>query len=158
MILGAWSAACFKMVRACSDFPNEKLTMTLPVTHIDHCSVIIADVTRARRFYGGKLGLKEIAPPRTFDFVVVWYDLGGTYLHLLLKQQADSVSARHFCLAVADIAQARAHVQEQGIPIEETVKIPCADRFFIHDPDGNRIEILQWENSYQPELHGKYLV
>ncbi len=33
----------------------------LPVTHIDHCSVIITDVGRARRFYGGQLGLTEIA-------------------------------------------------------------------------------------------------
>jgi catechol 2,3-dioxygenase-like lactoylglutathione lyase family enzyme len=132
--------------------------MPFPVSHIDHCSVIITDVSRSREFYGDKLGLREIAPPRTFDFVVAWYDLGGTYLHLLLKEKADSISPRHFCLHVSDIDDAREHMKAHGIKIDETVPIPGADRFFIHDPDGNRIEILQWQRTYAPEKDGKYLV
>jgi catechol 2,3-dioxygenase-like lactoylglutathione lyase family enzyme len=132
--------------------------MALPVTHIDHCSVIVTDVAASRRFYGEQLGLREIPAPRAFDFVALWYDLGGTYLHLLLKPERDTVSPRHFCLHVADIAAARAHVADQGIRIDETVKIPGAERFFIRDPDGNRIEILQWEARYDPERDGRYLV
>jgi catechol 2,3-dioxygenase-like lactoylglutathione lyase family enzyme len=132
--------------------------MALPVTHIDHCSVIVTDVAASRRFYGEQLGLREIPAPRAFDFVALWYDLGGTYLHLLLKPERDTVSPRHFCLHVADIAAARAHVAGQGIRIDETVKIPGAERFFIRDPDGNRIEILQWESRYDPERDGRYLV
>lgn len=127
-----------------------------PVTHIDHCSVIITDVPRSRRFYGEQLGLKEIPAPRTFDFVALWYDLGGTYLHLLLKPERDTISARHFCLHVADIDAARVHMHEQGITIEETVTIPGADRFFVRDPDGNRIEILHWAQPYDPEQAGAY--
>ena len=130
----------------------------LPVSHIDHCSVVITDVAAARRFYGELLGLKEIAPPRTFDFVVAWYDLGGTYLHLLLKDRPDTISPRHFCLHVTDIAAARGLMEAKGIPVEETVKIPGADRFFVRDPDGNRIEILHWERPYQPESDGRYRV
>jgi catechol 2,3-dioxygenase-like lactoylglutathione lyase family enzyme len=59
----------------------------LQVTQIDHVSVIITDVDRSRRFYRDLLGLKEIAKPHTFDFVVVWFDLGGQHLHLLLKDR-----------------------------------------------------------------------
>ena len=132
--------------------------MGLPVTHIDHCSVIIKDVAASRRFYGEQLGLHEIPAPRTFDFVALWYDLGGTYLHLLLKPERDAISPRHFCLHVADIAAARAHVLSQGIRVDETVKIPGAERFFIRDPDGNRIEVLQWESRYDPERDGQYQV
>jgi catechol 2,3-dioxygenase-like lactoylglutathione lyase family enzyme len=132
--------------------------MSFLVTHIDHCSVVITDVPRAREFYGAKLSLREIAPPKTFDFVVAWYDLGGTYLHLLQKEKADSISPRHFCLHVADIHAAREHMKSQGIKIDETVEIPGADRFFIHDPDSNRIEILHWHRRYQPETDGQYLV
>src|SRR4051794_6585941 len=91
-------------------FRQEAAMAGLPVTHIDHVSVIITDVPRARDFYGRQLGLREIAPPKTFDFIVAWYDLGGTYLHLLLKEKADSISPRHFCLHVNDIHAARAHV------------------------------------------------
>jgi catechol 2,3-dioxygenase-like lactoylglutathione lyase family enzyme len=132
--------------------------MSLTVTHIDHCSVIITDVTVSRRFYGELLGLKEIPPPKSFDFVALWYDLGGTYLHLLLKPTADTISPRHLCLHVSDISAARAHVAAHGIPIDETVNIPGAERFFIRDPDGNRIEILQWETRYDPFVDGQYLV
>jgi catechol 2,3-dioxygenase-like lactoylglutathione lyase family enzyme len=124
--------------------------MSPAVTQLDHCSVLITDVERSRRFYGGLLGLKEIAKPRTFDFVVVWYDLGNQHLHLLLKDRPDTLSPRHFALRVADCAAARSHFVAHGVPVQETTPIPGADRFFIHDPDGNRIEIIQWLRPYDP--------
>lgn len=126
----------------------------LAITQIDHCSVIITDVQRSRRFYGDLLGLKEIAKPRTFDFVVLWFDLGNQQLHLLRKEQADSISPRHFALRVADIHAARRYFTEHRIPMQETTPIPGADRFFIFDPDGNRIEIIQWLQPYDPAVSG----
>ncbi|VTS06933.1 VOC family protein [Tuwongella immobilis] len=128
----------------------------LPVCGFDHCTVLITDVALARQFYGQQLGLREIAPPSTFDFIAVWYDLGGTYLHLLLKPLPDSESPRHFCLRVTDLQAAREVIRSQGIAITETVKIPGAERFFIRDPFGNRIEVLQWERPYQPEIDGRF--
>jgi catechol 2,3-dioxygenase-like lactoylglutathione lyase family enzyme len=127
-------------------------------THIDHCSVIVTDVARSRAFYGGVLGLKEIPAPKEFDFVAIWYDLGGTYLHLLLKPQPDSISPRHFCLLTPDAAASRGHLTRLGVPIEETVKIAAAERFFVRDPDGNRIEILQWVRPYDPTADGRFAV
>src|SRR2546429_9362842 len=122
----------------------------LRVTQIDHVSVLITDVARSRRFYRELLGLKEIAKPRTFDFVVLWFDLGGQQLHLLRKDRPDTPSPRHFALRVADGAAARAHFAAHGVPTQETTPIPGADRFFIRDPDGNRIEIIQWREPYGP--------
>jgi glyoxylase I family protein len=127
----------------------------LTVTHIDHVSVIITDTARARAFYGGVLGLKEIPKPRTFDFVALWYDLGGGHtLHLLKKDEPDTLSPRHFCLRVADARAAREHFRRHGLPIQETGPIPGAERFFVADPDGNRIEILQWLTPYDPAESG----
>src|SRR6478609_2454288 len=108
------------------------------VTQLDHVSVIISDVERSRRFYRDVLGLKEIAKPRTFDFVVVWFDLGNQQLHLLLKERPDTISPRHFALRVKDVGAARAYFRARGVPLTETTPIPGADRFFIADPDGNR--------------------
>jgi glyoxylase I family protein len=124
-------------------------------THIDHCTILITNLEKARHFYGELLGLREIAPPKEFDFVAVWYDLGGQYLHLLLKPQPDTLSARHFCLHVSDIAAAREHYKALNIPMDETVKIAAADRFFLRDPDGNRVEILHWQRAYDPETDGR---
>lgn len=128
--------------------------LPLQVTQIDHCSVIITDVERSRRFYRDVLGLREIAKPRTFDFIVVWFDLGNQQLHLLRKDRPDTISPRHFALRVTDVAAARAYFRERGVPTEETTPIPGADRFFIRDPDGNRIEIIQWLEPYDPARSG----
>jgi len=130
--------------------------MPLHVTNIDHVTVLVTDVRRARAFYGGVLGLTEVAPPAEFDFVAVWYDLGGQYLHLLKKPTPDTESPRHFCLRVEDVAEARAELRAKGLAIQETVKIAAADRFFVRDPDGNRIELLQWERPYRPDTDGRF--
>lgn len=127
----------------------------LVVTHIDHVAVVITDVARSRTFYTGVLGLKEIPKPKTFNFVALWYDLGGGHtLHLLLKDQPDPLSPRHFCLRVTDAQAARRHFAEHGVPTQETTLIPGADRFFVSDPDGNRIEVLQWLRPYDPAASG----
>ena len=104
----------------------------LTVTHIDHVSVVITDVARSRRFYNDVLGLREIPKPKTFDFVALWYDLGGGHtLHLLLKDEPDTLSPRHFCLRVTDARAARRHFADAGIPVRETTLIHGADRFFV---------------------------
>jgi glyoxylase I family protein len=121
------------------------------VTKLDHASIIITDVERSRRFYRDVLGLREIHRPRTFDFVVVWFEIDGQHIHLLLKEQPDTLSPRHFALRVSDVAAARKYFQGLGIPTQETTPIPGADRFFIHDPDGNRIEIIQWLRPYSSD-------
>src|SRR5580692_4984228 len=128
--------------------------MSLSVTQLDHVSVLITDVERSRRFYRDLLGLKEIAKPRTFDFVVVWFDLGNQHLHLLRKDRPDARSPRHFALRVRNLASARKYMAERGIAMDETTPIPHADRFFINDPDGNRIEIIQWLEPYDPACSG----
>ena len=124
-------------------------------THLDHCSVIITDLKKARAFYVDVLGLKEIPKPKTFDFVALWFQLGdGQTLHLLQKPQPDTRSPRHFALRVPDVKAAREHFRAHGIEIQETGPIPHCDRFFVSDPDGNRIEIIRWLEPYDPAKSG----
>jgi catechol 2,3-dioxygenase-like lactoylglutathione lyase family enzyme len=122
---------------------------------IDHCSVLITDLAKARTFYAGVLGLREIPKPKTFDFVALWFDLGnGQTLHLLQKPQPDTRSPRHFALRIPDAKVAREHVHRHGVAIQETGPIPHCDRFFVSDPDGNRIELIQWIEPYDPAESG----
>jgi catechol 2,3-dioxygenase-like lactoylglutathione lyase family enzyme len=126
-----------------------------PVAGIDHVSVLVTDVGRSRQFYRDVLGLREIPKPRTFDFVALWFDLGGGQtLHLLRKPQPDTRSPRHFALGVPDVDAARKYCRERGVPVEETTRIPGCDRFFVYDPDGNRIEIIHWAEPYDPAVSG----
>jgi catechol 2,3-dioxygenase-like lactoylglutathione lyase family enzyme len=126
----------------------------LQVTQIDHVSVLVTDPARSRAFYRDLLGLREIAKPRTFDFPVLWFDLGGQHLHLLVKPQPDAASARHFALRVRDVPGARDYFRQHGVAVQETTPIPHCDRFFVFDPDGNRIEIIAWLEAYDPRVSG----
>src|SRR6266567_1446605 len=95
----------------------------IQVTQIDHVSVLITDVERSRLFYRDVLGLKEIAKPRSFDFVALWFQFGNQQLHLLQKPQPDTRSPRHFALRVNDVEAARSYFRNLGIAPEETTKI-----------------------------------
>jgi len=128
--------------------------MSVQLTGIHHVSIVVTDVERSRQFYGGVLGLREIPRPATFDFFVVWYDLGGQHIHLIPRERAESASPRHFALHVGDAKAAREHCARLGVPTRETTLIPGCDRFFIHDPDGNLIELMQWFRPYCPATDG----
>ena len=124
------------------------------VTSIHHVSIVVTDLELSRRFYTQVLGLREIPRPATFDFVVVWYDLGGQHIHLVPRETADAPSPRHFALQVEDAAAARAHFATFAVLTRETTPIPGSDRFFVNDPDGNLVEIIQWFRPYRPENDG----
>src|SRR5262245_38490377 len=128
--------------------------MLTPITGIHHVSLVVTDLERARHFYGQVLGLREIARPATFDFVVVWFDLGAHHIHLVPREGPDTSSPRHFALHVADAVAARQHLAAAGVRTRETTPIPGCDRFFINDPDGNLIEIMQWHRPYRPDVDG----
>ena len=118
-------------------------------TGIDHVTVIITDPKRAVRFYRDVLGLCEVSSPSTFDGAglnVRWFLAGKQYVHLLIQGEADKPGRRHFALAVENVSAAREELTRQGIPLRETTPIPGAERFFVNDPDGNRIELIEWKN------------
>src|SRR5262249_45324811 len=92
-------------------------------------------------FYEGILGLREVPRPRSFDFPGVWYRLENMDLHLVGRDQADPQSRRHFAFWVADVHQAARVLASAGYSVRwEAHKSEGVDRFFIHDPDGNRLE------------------
>lgn len=125
--------------------------MAVEFTGIHHCSIVVTDLDRARRFYGDVLCLKEIPKPRTFDFTVAWFEMNGQHIHLIPRDQADNISPRHVALHTSDAVAARDYFRRHEVLIRETTPIPGADRFFIADPDGNQIEIIQWHRPYDPE-------
>jgi catechol 2,3-dioxygenase-like lactoylglutathione lyase family enzyme len=121
----------------------------MKLTGIHHSSILVTDMARARQFYAGVLGLPEIERPANFTLPVAWFEVGDEHIHLIPSSSPDVISPRHFALHVEDARAAREHMRSQGIEIRETDVIAGADRFFIHDPDGNNIEIIQWFRRWQ---------
>ena len=79
---------------------------------------------------------------------MVWFAIGDGHIHLIPTDEADTISARHFAIHVDDAKAARTHLKANGFEVSETAPIPGADRFFTHDPDGNRLELIQWSEEY----------
>ena len=123
----------------------------MKLTGLHHVSILVTDIERAQKFYREVLGLREIGIPSTFPAAglrVHWFELGDEQIHLLPAPAPDALSQRHFAIHVADAQAARAHFASHGVAVSETVPIPGADRFFVRDPDGNRIELIQWKETY----------
>ena len=124
----------------------------MQLTRIHHHSIVVADMERAVRFYKEVLGLQEIGIPSTFGGAglrVRWFAIGdGQQIHLMPRPEPDTPSPRHIALQVADIAAARSELAEKGVAFEEAVEIPGAERIFIQDTEGNRIELIQWRETY----------
>lgn len=122
------------------------------LTGIHHAALLITDRPRAIAFYRDGLGLRQIERPPTFTAPelrdVIWFELGDQQLHLLPAPTADVPARRHIALHLDDASTARAELLRRGIRIQETTPIPGADRFFVNDPDGNRIELIQWKEMY----------
>ncbi len=123
----------------------------MKLSGLHHCSILVTDMARARAFYRDTLGLREIGIPSTFPGAglhVHWFELGDEQVHLIPTPQPDTISQRHFAVHVADAKAAREELRRKGVDVAETVPIPGADRFFVRDPDGNRIELIEWKETY----------
>lgn len=123
----------------------------MKLTGIHHCSIVVSDMDRAVAFYKRILGLPEIGIPSTFPpagLRVRWFQLGDQQLHLIPTPEPDATSPRHVALNVDDAQAARAELKNKGVAISESVPIPGANRFFVSDPDGNKIELIEWKKTY----------
>ena len=116
---------------------------------LHHVSINVTDLDRAKRFYGGVLGLEEISRP-AFDFAGAWYRLGDRQLHLIVHPPTHTlrgtteISSRegHFSIAVRSYDEARSHLEAAGVPFDARPvnRTPWA-QIFLSDPDGNLIEL-----------------
>ena len=135
----------------------------LEVETLHHVSICVTDIDKARQFYGGVLGLREIPEerPQAFDFPGAWYDLGeGRQLHLIVHTRPRTLRGTteidfldgHLALRVRSYAQTRALLEAQGIPMEDRPKNPTPwPQIYVTDPDGNIIELNAAAREDAPE-------
>ena len=122
------------------------MAMTFETLH--HVAVAVTDLERAKRFYGGVLGLKEIPRP-AFSFDGAWYQVGDRDLHLIVVSNPSLNAGRnlamadgHLALRVKSFRQAQAHLEAAGCPMRVTPDGPTGfPQIHIMDPDRNIVEI-----------------
>ena len=99
----------------------------------------------AKEFYGSVLGLKQVPKPAAARPIGAWYQIGGNQLHLSVEDKVDgALSSRHVCFTVSDLDGAEKRFRAAGVEIiPDPRPIPGSPRFYVRDPGGNQLEIVQ---------------
>jgi catechol 2,3-dioxygenase-like lactoylglutathione lyase family enzyme len=133
---------------------------------LQHCGLIVADLDRSRRFYGGALGLAEVERPHNFVFEGAWFQVGDDQIHLLVESEttgragADDPGpsaavglATHIALEVDDLASALSRLDEHGVALVGG-PMPRGDGYdqvFVCDPDGYVVELFEHTGADQSD-------
>lgn len=119
------------------------------ITEFLHASLLVSDLARARTFYEGLLGLAPSQKRPKMSFDGVWYEIGAQQIHLLalpnpehgITRPEHGGRDRHIALAVSDLDQLRANLEQASIAY--TLSRSGRPALFCRDPDGNAIEFVQ---------------
>lgn len=123
----------------------------MQITGLDHVQLAMpaGQEDAARRFYADILGLAEVDKPAPLRARGgCWFSGPGVALHLGVEADFAPARKAHPALRVADLAAAQAHLAAAGVAITPDATLPHVRRFYVADPFGNRIEILQEGDRY----------
>ena len=115
---------------------------------IDHVQVAapVGCEEEARDFYGNKIGLEEIPKPEELrKRGGCWFRCGNQEIHIGVEQTFSPAKKAHPAFVVEDIKTLRRKLAHSGCVLSEEEPIAGRERFFVHDPFGNRLEFLQYD-------------
>ena len=105
---------------------------------LTHVNLRVERLEEAARFYREVMGLEPVER-RDASGRGAWFRLGDAEIHLAEDASPQPRSKRHFAVEVADLAEARRAANSARVEIDQEE----AGRFWMRDPSGNRIEVLQ---------------
>lgn len=116
------------------------------IRDLDHVQVAIpaGEEQRARDFYGGVLGLTEVA--KTADLAKrggVWFAVGSRQLHLGVDADFRPARKAHPAFLVSDLGLLLERCREANVPVVKDEPLDGYARVYVSDPFGNRLELLQ---------------
>ena|SRR5271154_4919575 len=117
----------------------------MPLSRLDHVTILCGDLAQSRTFYANALGLIDgDRPPFNFPGAWLWLD-GRPVVHLVGGRNTGTKgtgSFDHVAFAASDIDATRARLTKAGIAFRET-KVPDRPlhQIFVTDPDGVMIEL-----------------
>jgi catechol 2,3-dioxygenase-like lactoylglutathione lyase family enzyme len=117
------------------------------VTALHHVNVTVPPELEAatKEFYGVVLGLRQVPKPAAARQSGAWYQIGATQLHLSVDDEPLApLSSRHICFAVSDLGAAEKQFRDARVEvISDARPVPGTQRFYVRDPGGNQLEIVQ---------------
>jgi len=119
------------------------------VTAVDHCSLIVANTSKALEFYKGILGLDVDDSRPDLGYPGAWLQVGNSQIHLLEVPNPDSVENRpehggrdhHVALQVSNLNIVIQRLDKATINYSKSKSGRTA--LFCRDFDGNAIELVE---------------
>jgi catechol 2,3-dioxygenase-like lactoylglutathione lyase family enzyme len=98
----------------------------------------------ATSFYEGILGLNSV--PKPAHLAVrggLWFRGAGLELHLGIEDGFRPSARSHPALRIEGLAHLRAGLRDQGVGVEDDTQLEGYERFYVRDPFGNRLELIE---------------
>jgi len=119
---------------------------TMRVRRLDHVLLAMpaGKETHARNFYHGLLGIPEATKPADLaGRGGGWFEDGELKIHLGVEKNFVPARKAHPAFLVEDLAGLTRALRKAGCPISDDVPLAGYNRIFVHDPFGNRLELLE---------------
>jgi catechol 2,3-dioxygenase-like lactoylglutathione lyase family enzyme len=116
-----------------------------PFTEIDHVQLAMppGEEEAARGFYSYLLGMREISKPAELATRGgCWFESGVVQVHLGVEKDFRPAKKAHPALKCTNYSSLAARLRAAGIEVSEPDDIPGVRRCHVHDPFGNRIELI----------------
>ena len=119
-----------------------------PTTYLGYEHVLLVipagQERRAREFYVDVLGFTEIERPESLGGRGGgWFRAGTVHLHLGVESEFRAARMAHPAWLVASLAPLVARCEATGYPVEQALPLPGFNRVHVHDPFGNRLELME---------------
>jgi len=119
-----------------------------PFTAIDHVQLAMpaGEEQKARAFYAELLGMTELPkPPELAKRGGCWFESGKVQLHLGVEHDFRPAKKAHPALRCRDYATLLQRLRNAGFDVDEPDDVPGVRRCHVHDPFGNRLELIELE-------------
>lgn len=116
------------------------------VTGLDHVQIAMpaGEEDRARAFYVGIVGLQEVEKPASLAVRGgCWFVGQGAHVHLGVAQDFKPATKAHPAFTVKSLAELQKALEDGGYQVIPDHAVEGMERFYTHDPFGNRIEFIQ---------------
>ncbi len=98
----------------------------------------------ARKFYVETLGMDELKKPAALQQRGgIWLKCGMHQVHIGVQVNFTPATKAHPAIRVLDMRSLRSRLQQLNVEVTEDDALPGLDRFYIHDPFGNRLEFVE---------------
>ena len=121
--------------------------MSFTINKIDHVQLAMPMglEDEARKFYGEILGLEEVQKPEPLrKRGGVWFSKGRVHLHLGVEEPFVPAKKAHPAFEVHQIEGFKYYLSSQAVEYTVDENLPGANRIYVSDPFGNRLEFLEW--------------